>query len=115
MLMNQSDIISIHLNLTDKTKKIINKDRLIQMKSNAILINTSRGGIIDENALYELLKSNHIAGVGLDVFEQEPYTGPLTKLDNVVLTPHIGSYARDIRKKMEIESVENLIKGLNEK
>jgi D-3-phosphoglycerate dehydrogenase len=84
------------------------------MKPEAILINTSRGEIIDENVLYDALKSNHIAGAGLDVFQEEPYLGPLRKLDNVVLTPHIGSYAQEIRIKMEIEATNNLIRGLNE-
>ena len=84
------------------------------MKPDAILINTSRGEIIDECALYDALKCNQIAGVGLDVFEQEPYSGPLTELENVVLTPHIGSYAKEIRVAIEIEAVKNIIKGLNE-
>ena len=84
------------------------------MRPEAILINTSRGEIVDEKAIYDALKSNQIAGVGLDVFNQEPYFGPLTELDNAVLTPHIGAYARKIRIQMEIEAAENLIKGLNE-
>ena len=113
-LMQDSDIISLHLSLSDKTQKLINKDRLALMKPEAILINTSRGEIIDENALYEALINSWIGGAGLDVFENEPYTGPLTKLDNVVLTPHIGAYAKEIRIKMEVEAAENLIRGLNE-
>jgi len=111
-LMQDSDIVSLHLNLSDQTQKMVNKDRLALMKQDAILINTSRGGIIDEKALYDALKSNKLAGAGLDVFEQEPYAGPLTELDNVVLTPHIGAYAKEIRMKMEMEAAENLIKGL---
>ena len=84
------------------------------MKSEAILINTSRGEIVDENALYNALIEKKILGAGLDVFEKEPYSGPLLELNNVVLTPHIGAYAREIRVQMEMEAVENLIKGLNE-
>ena len=84
------------------------------MKPDAIIINTSRGEIIEEDALYNLLKQKKILGAGLDVFREEPYKGPLTKLDNVVLTPHIGSYAKEIRIQMEIEAAENLIMGLNE-
>ena len=93
---------------------MMNKERLYKMKPESILINTSRGEIIDENALYAVLKSNQISGAGLDVFEKEPYSGPLTKLDNAILTPHIGSYAKELRIQMEIEAVENLIRGLNE-
>ena len=113
-LLTQSDIVSIHLNLTAETKGIMNKERLYKMKPESILINTSRGEIIDENALYVALKSNKISGAGLDVFEKEPYSGPLTELNNVILTPHIGAYAKELRIQMEIEAVENLIRGLNE-
>lgn len=113
-LLTKSDVISIHLNLSEETKYIIDFEKIKLMKSDAILINASRGEIIDENALYNALKSNKIAGAALDVFESEPYSGPLSKLDNVVLTPHIGAYARELRAQMEIEATENLIKGLNE-
>lgn len=84
------------------------------MKPETILINTSRGGIINESVLYEALKNNQLGGAGLDVFEHEPYTGPLTQLDNIVLTAYIGAYAKEIRIKMEMEAAENLILGLNE-
>jgi len=114
-LIKNSDIISIHLNLSEETKYIINKEKIKLMKTSAILINTSRGELIDENAVYDAINSNNLAGAGIDVFEQEPYLGPLIELDNVVLTPHIGAYAKEIRVKMEIEAVENLIIGLNEK
>ena len=60
------------------------------------------------------LKANNLAGAGLDVFNQEPYYGPLTKLDNVILTPHIGAYAKELRIQMEIDAVENLIRGIDE-
>jgi D-3-phosphoglycerate dehydrogenase len=113
-LLKSSDIVTIHLNLSDQTKLLIDKEKVKLMKPEAILINTSRGEIIDENALYEALINSWIGGAGLDVFENEPYTGPLTKLDNVVLTPHIGAYAKEIRIKMEVEAAENLIRGLNE-
>ena len=113
-LLTQSDVVSIHLNLTAETKGMMNKERLYKMKPESILINTSRGEIIDENALHAVLKSNQISGAGLDVFEKEPYSGPLTKLDNAILTPHISSYAKELRIQMEIEAVENLIRGLNE-
>ena len=113
-LLSQSDIISIHLNLTDETNQLMNEKQISKMKKNSILINTSRGEIIDEKALYKALKDEKILGAGLDVFKDEPYSGPLTKLNNVILTPHIGSYAKEIRIQMEIEAAENLIRGLNE-
>ena len=113
-LLKDSDIVSIHVNLTDQTKNLINKNRLELMKPDAILINTSRGEIVDEDALFTALEANQIGGAGLDVFYREPYSGPLTELNNIVVTPHIGSYAREIRVQMEIEAAKNLIKGLNE-
>jgi len=113
-LLSQSDIISIHLNLTDETNQLMNEKQISKMKKNSILINTSRGEIIDEKALYKALKDEKILGAGLDVFKDEPYSGTLTELNNVILTPHIGSYAKEIRIQMEIEAAENLIRGLNE-
>ena len=113
-LLSESDIISIHLNLTDETNQLINAAQISKMKPDSILINASRGEIIDEESLYIALKEKRIMGAGLDVFNNEPYFGPLSKLDNVILTPHIGSYAKELRVQMEIEAVENLIRGLNE-
>ena len=113
-LLTQSDIVSIHLNLTSETNTLMNKERIAALKPGCILINTSRGEIINEDALYVVLKEKHILGAGLDVFRKEPYSGPLSKVDNVILTPHIASYAKELRIQMEIESVENLIRGLNE-
>ena len=112
-LLKESDIVSLHVNLTDQTVHLINKTRLELMKPDSVLINTSRGEIIDENALFQALEDNQLAGAGLDVFNKEPYDGSLSKLNNVVLTPHIGSYAREIRIQMEIEAAQNLIKGLS--
>jgi len=111
-LLKESDIVSLNINLTDQTKYLINKTRLKLMKSDSVLINTSRGEIVDELALYTALKNGELAGAGLDVFEQEPYSGLFTELENVVLTPHIGSYAKEVRVQMEIEAAQNLIKGL---
>ena len=82
------------------------------LKKGAWIVNISRGGVVDEKALYKLLKSGHLSGAGLDVFENEPYQGPLIELDNIVLTPHIGSYAKESRIEMERQSVFNLLKGL---
>ena len=113
-LISNSDIITVHLNLTDKTNQLLNSSSISKMKSECILINTSRGEIIDEDALFKALQEKKILGAGLDVYQNEPYKGPLTKLENVILTPHIGSYAKELRVQMEIEAVNNLIKGINE-
>ena len=102
------------MNLTEQTKGLINKEKLDLIQPNAIIVNASRGEIINEEFLLNALKDNKIGGVGLDVYNEEPYFGPLSKFDNVVLTPHIGSYAKELRIQMEIEAVNNLIKGLNE-
>ena len=112
-LLQKSDIVSIHLNLTDKTNKLFGYDAFKKMKRNAIVINVSRGEIIDEKGLVKSLDSKLIQGAGLDVFENEPYKGSLVNYDNVILTPHIGAYAKEIRMQMELEAAQNLIKGLN--
>ena len=111
-LLRTCDIISLHLPFTESNYHLIGVKQLALLKKNAILINCSRGGIVDEHALYRVLKDGRLAGVGLDVFEQEPYQGPLVEFDNVILTPHIGSYAREARINMETEAVTNLIQGL---
>jgi len=113
-LLSESDVVSIHLNLSDETNQLMNAEQISKMKPGSILINASRGEMIDEGALYRALKEKKILGAGLDVFNDEPYSGPLTELDNVILTPHIGSYAKELRIHMEIEAAENLIRGLNE-
>lgn len=84
------------------------------MKKGAWLINTARGGIVDETVLYAYLKKGYLSGAALDVFEEEPYAGPLKELDNVILTSHVGSYAKEARIEMEIKSVRNLLKGVEE-
>ena len=82
------------------------------MKKGAYLVNAARGGLVDEDALIQALKNGHLAGAALDCFEQEPYQGPLKELKNVLLTAHIGSYAREARVMMEMQAVENLIQEL---
>jgi len=108
-LLEESDIVSLHVPFLPETKNIINSERLKLMKKDAVLINAARGGVVDEAALYEALKNKHLYGAALDVMEKEPYDGPLKNLDNIVLTPHIGSYAIEARILMEIEAVKNLI------
>ena len=111
-LISRSDIISLHIPYTPDTHHFLNSDRLISMKKGALLINASRGGLVDEKALEDALLSGHLAGAALDCFEQEPYHGPLCEMDQVVTTAHMGSYAKEARESMEQESAENLIKEL---
>ncbi len=108
-LLKNSDIISIHVSSTDK---IIGDKELKQMKKGAFLVNVSRGEVIDEDALFRAAESGHLGGAAIDVFNIEPYKGPLKDLGNVILTPHIGSYASEARIEMEIEAVKNLLKSL---
>ena len=112
-LLTASDVVSIHVNLSKETKNIIDMKALRYMKESAILINTSRGEIVDELSLKEALDNELIAGAGLDVYREEPYNGTLLQYNNVA-TPHIGAYAKEIRIQMELEAAINLIRGLNE-
>lgn len=112
-LLRESDILCIHISYSGESTCIIGRKEIESMKKGAYLVNLSRGGVVDEDALYQALKSNHLAGAALDVFKQEPYTGILEELDNVVLTPHIGSYARESRLEMEVQAVENLLGSLS--
>ena len=91
-VVKQADILSIHLPLTERTKKLINRERLAMMKPDSILINTARGGIVDEEALIDALENHRIRGAGLDTFAQEPPAAdnPLFAMDNVVVTSHGG-------------------------
>ena len=104
------DVITLHVPLTSETLNMISKEQLLQMKSNAILINTARGGIINEKDLAEILISGHLAGAAIDVFELEPYTGPLSKIDNCLLTAHMGSMSVDCRARMEIDATSEVIR-----
>jgi D-3-phosphoglycerate dehydrogenase len=113
-LLAGSDLVCLHLSFTSKGKPLIGEEQLALMKPTAVLINLARGEVIDEDALYEALSNGRLAGAALDVFSAEPYKGRLIYLDNVVLTPHLGSYAREARLNMEIQAVENLLEGLSE-
>jgi D-3-phosphoglycerate dehydrogenase len=108
-LLENSDIISIHVSGKDE---VLSREKLSKTKNGVILINTSRGEAVDENKLYEMLKVGKIAYAGIDVFKSEPYKGRLAELDNVILTPHIGSYALEARILMELSAVKNLIEGI---
>lgn len=113
-LLAISDIVSIHVPMTPETKNLLNKDRIAKMKKGAILVNTSRGGIVDEAALHEALRSGMLYGAGLDVFEQEPLkSSPLAELDTVVMTPHVGAQTAEGQKRAGVEVAELVIRELN--
>lgn len=108
-LLKESDIISIHVPLTERTHKLISKKEFEIMKKTSILINTSRGPVVDEIELIKALKEKRIWGAGLDVYENEPYINEeLRNLDNVVLLPHIGSATEETRNKMSIIAANNI-------
>ena len=111
-IYREADVISLHLPLTQQTRGMIGRAELEQMKPDALIINTARGGIIDEGDLYEVLKSGHLGGAAIDVFEQEPYAGPLGEIDRCVLTSHMGSMSVDCRSRMEIEASEEAVRYL---
>ena len=114
-LLAQSDFVSIHVNLTPETRHLINADTLSGMKSTAVLVNTSRGPVVDQTALYHALKDGTIAAAGLDVTEVEPISmdDPLLTLENVIIAPHIASGSVVTRTKMSLMAVDNLLAGLN--
>ncbi len=109
-----ADIISLHLSASSACCPLMGRRELMQMRQGSWLVNLSRGGVVDEEALFRALSSGHLAGAAVDVFETEPYAGQLRELPNVVLTPHIGSYARESRIAMELEAAQNVIKGLRQ-
>ena len=113
-LLPQVDVLSLHCPLTEQTRNLIDSEALASMKSGSILINTARGGIVDELALAEALRSGHLFAAGIDVFATEPVSmdNPLLALSNVVVAPHIGSASVATRSKMAALSVDNLLAGL---
>ncbi len=110
-LLRESDVVTIHVPLVKSTKHLINYERLKLMKKSAILINTSRGGVVDTEALVKALKEGLILGAGLDVYEEEPLPEghPLTHLENVVLTPHIGASTEEAQARAGLEVAHKLI------
>ena len=115
-LLSSSDYVSLHVPLLDSTKHMINAEKLKTMKKTARIINTSRGGVIDEDALYNALKAGNLAGAALDVFEAEPATGNnLTSLPNFISTPHMGAQtkeAQSLAANVIAEKIIQLLRGV---
>jgi glyoxylate reductase len=112
-LLAEADVVSVHTPLTPETRHLFNADAFRRMKSSAVLVNTARGPIVDEEALADALRANEIFAAGLDVFEREPaVTEALLDLDNVTLLPHLGSATIETRTAMGLLAVENLMAGL---
>lgn len=110
-VLSESDFLSLHVPFTPETHHMIGENELAVMKESAFLVNTSRGPVVDEKALYLALRDGVIAGAALDVFEEEPvdHDSPLLGLDNIVLTPHLASGSRETRTKMAITAATNLV------
>ncbi len=113
-ILEKADFVTLHLPLNEETNKIINSKTLSRMKQTAYLVNTARGELVDEDALYDALKNGIIAGAAQDVFSQEPpdKQNKLLALDNFILTPHIGAYTKEATERMVVTSAKNLIEML---
>jgi D-3-phosphoglycerate dehydrogenase len=112
-LLATSDIISIHAAYSTASPLVVGRDEIGAMTPGAILVNVSRGGMVDEAALHDALVSGHLAGAGLDVYAEEPYRGPLGRLESVVLTPHSATLTVETRSAMERECVTKALRFLN--
>lgn len=109
-VLAESDFVTIHIPKTDETKGLINAAALAKMKPTAFVINAARGGVLDESALFDALKSGTIAGAGLDVYATEPCTdSPLFSLDNVVATPHLGASTEEAQEKAGVAVAESVV------
>ncbi len=113
-VLSDSDFVSVHVPLNESTGKMIGEKQLSMMKKGSILINTSRGGVLDEQAVTEALKSGKITGAGLDVFETEPLPvdSPLRKLDNVILSDHTGWYSEESKEELKTKAALNIVSVL---
>jgi len=113
-IYQDADIITIHTPLTALTKNMIRENELLSIKEDAIIINTARGGIINEQDLYNVMLSGHLGGAAIDVFDFEPYSGKLCDIKNCILTAHMGSMSVDCRTRMEIEATEEAVRFLTD-
>lgn len=114
-IYREADIISIHVPLTAQTRNLVSRIEISCMKPGTLLINTARGGIINEQNLFDALESGHLGGAAIDVFEEEPYGGNLTTLDRCLLTAHMGSMSVDCRARMEVEAAEEAVRFISGK
>jgi len=114
-IYREADVISLHLPLTGNTKNMIRTEHLRMMKEDAIILNTARGGIINEDDLYDVLRTGYLSGAAIDVFDFEPYTGKLRDIERCLLTAHMGSMSVDCRTRMEIEATEEAVRFLTGK
>jgi D-3-phosphoglycerate dehydrogenase len=110
-LLARADVVSLHLPYSPEVHHLLDADALARMKEGSYLVNCARGGLVDEAALAASLDSGHLAGAYLDVFEREPYDGPLAASTRTLLTTHLGSYALESRVAMELEAVGNLLRS----
>jgi glyoxylate reductase len=114
MLLGESDFVSLHTPLTPQTRCLMNSESLAKMKRGAVLVNTARGGVVEQEALYQALKSGHLFSAAIDVTDPEPLppSHPLFTLENLIICPHIASAGIHTREKMSMMAAENLIAGL---
>lgn len=111
-LLPWAEVVSLHCPGQANGGALLGAEALGGMRPGALLINCARGGLVDEQALAQALEQGHLAGAALDGFAVEPYAGPLQGFENVVLTPHVGSYAREARVRMELQAAQNLLLAL---
>ena len=110
VIYREADVVSMHVPMTQLTRGMIGAAELAAMKPDAMLLNTARGGIIDETALCAAMERGHLSGAAIDVFEQEPYAGPLAAIERCILTAHMGSMSADCRARMEREATEEAVR-----
>ena len=115
--LQNADFITIHVPLTDGTKNLISKEELSLMNKNTIIVNTARGGIVNQDDLFQSLAENKILGAGLDVFTHEPpeKNDIILQAQNIVFTPHNAALTNECRKRMSIETIENILTHLDNK
>lgn len=111
-LLDWATIVTLHCSKPKNEGYLIDKGRLSMMRPGSYLINVARGGLVDPQALYGLLMAGHLGGAAIDVYPKEPYEGCLCEMDNIILTPHIGSYAREARIIMELDTIKHLLQAL---